>query len=85
MFHFINAIKNKNGTSFAIAMVGVFAVIDYVVSDFMHISEFNYVYRFATLLIFTLALNGIWDEKVFFDRKERHKIKNSWITTFVST
>ncbi|MHA1673144.1 MAG: hypothetical protein ACTSYI_05905 [Promethearchaeota archaeon] len=73
---FINAIKNKQGLSFSLAILAVAAVLIAVMNP---ASIFAYIIKWFTGINIILGQNGWWDDHVFFDRKKRKQIQNVWI------
>ncbi len=79
---FINAIKNKQGLSFSLAILAVAAVLIAVVNP---ASIFAYAIKWFTGINIILGQNGWWDDHVFFDRKKRKQIQNVWISRMTTS
>jgi hypothetical protein len=73
---FYNAIKNKQGLSFSLAILAIAVVLIAVVEPS---SILSYVIKWFTGLNIILGQNGWWDDHVFYDRKKRKQIQNVWI------
>ena len=78
--HFRNVVKNHNGMSFSIGLVGLMGIFDYFIS----LEIISYIFRFMYIGIFVLGLTGWWDDNVFYDRAKRQQISSSWIVNYVS-
>jgi hypothetical protein len=74
----IYAIKRKHGLSFSIGLsVVMFLFTDTFVSPNM--IALYYSLEYVLMIVLILGVTGWWDKKVFFDRKYRNEISNSWI------
>ncbi|WP_457559157.1 hypothetical protein [Candidatus Harpocratesius sp.] len=83
--HFINVIKNRDDMSFSIGLAGLLLFIQYFLIIYVSNNPFvDYAVRFNILLSFLLGLNGFWHDKVLYNRAQRKKIQNVWISTLVS-
>jgi hypothetical protein len=71
-----NAVVNKNGISFALA---VFSLIN-VFNGFNKIQILFFIIQILSYTNILLGVNGFYDDKIFFDRKERKQIQSTWIS-----
>ena len=73
---FINAIKNKHGLSFTLAIMAISSVLIAIVEPG---TVWSYAIKWFTGINIILGENGWWDDHVFYDRAKRKKIQNVWI------
>lgn len=72
----INAVKNKHGLSFTLAIMAVAVVLIAVVNP---ATIWAFLIKWFTGVNIILGENGWWDDHVFYDRTKRKKIQNVWI------
>ncbi len=77
----IKGYKNKSGLLFSIGYFGMSVMISSFVSDFIFI---DFPIRFFQLLIIILGEIGWLDDKIFYEKKERQKIQNTWLASRIS-
>ena len=75
----ISSIRNKNGTTFGVFLSAMVGLPEYFINNYW-LSLFM---PFGIFLVIYLAVNGWFDENVFFDREKRKKIQNTWISHVV--
>lgn len=74
----VSAIKRKHGLSFSIGLsVVMFLFTDTFVSPNM--IALYYSLEYILMIVLILGVTGWWDRKVFYDRKYRKEISNTWI------
>ncbi|UYP48259.1 hypothetical protein NEF87_004544 [Candidatus Lokiarchaeum ossiferum] len=71
-----NAIKNRSGLSLGLFIVAVFYAISTLISDFLFL---YYLFRYLMSISLILGINGWFEEKILYNRKEEKKIQNTWI------
>jgi len=76
-----NAIVNKNGISFSLA---IFALVN-VFNGFIKIQVLFYILQFLNYANVILGVNGFYEDRIFFSRKERKQIQNTWISRKIVT
>ena len=72
----INAIKNRSGLSLGLFIVAVFYATSTLVSDYLVI---YYLLRYLMSISLIFGINGWFEEKILYNRKEEKKIQNTWI------
>ncbi|MHA1718984.1 MAG: hypothetical protein ACTSWX_06950 [Promethearchaeota archaeon] len=77
-----NAIKNKHGLSFTLAIMAIASVLIAVVEPE---TVWSFVIKWFTGINIILGENGWWDDHVFYDRAKRKKIQNVWIAKMITT
>jgi hypothetical protein len=75
----INSIRNKNGISFGIFLATLVGIPEYFLNNYW----LSLVAPILIFIVFYLAVDGFWDEKIFYDREKRKKIQNTWISHVV--
>ena len=74
----VYAIRRKHGLSFSIGLsVVMFLFTDTFISPNM--VAIYYSLEYVLMIVLILGVTGWWDRKVFFDKKYRAEISNSWI------
>ena len=76
-----NAVVNKNGISFSLA---IFALVN-VFNGFNRIEVLFYIIQVVNYANILLGVNGWYEDKVFYSRKERKQIQNTWISRKIAT
>jgi len=81
---FYKAFKNRNAVAFAIALCGAFFLTHAIIRNYMGITHLRQIFAIIGVGSVILAENGWFDEHLFYDKKERKKVQNVWVSRVIA-